>query len=115
MRAFSFLLVAPLALASVVQRQSASATNAGITGISEAVEGLTRAVNAYQGGVLESAAVFNASLNVHRVNREAKAATDASPPFTSAESKVVVDNVNESVGVTIPIAAAAIKGKRAYV
>lgn len=115
MRAFSLLLVAPLALASVVQRQSGSATNAGITGISQAVEALTNAVNAYQGGILESAAVFNASLNVHKVNRAAKAAADASPRFTEAESKAIVDNVNSSVGVTIPISVKAIEAKKPYV
>lgn len=115
MRAFSLLLVAPLALASVVKRQSASATNAGITGISDAVVALTNAVNAYQGGVLEANPVINASLAVHLVNRQAKAASDASPRFTSEESKVIVDNVNDSVGVTIPIAVEAIKAKKPYV
>lgn len=115
MKAFSLLLIAPLALASTLKRQSASATNAGITAISEAVELLTQAVNAYQGGILESGPVFNASLNVHRVNRAAKDAADASPRFSSAESKVIVQNVFDSVGVTIPISVKAIEAKKPYV
>lgn len=115
MRAFSLLLVAPLALASAVKRQTASATNDGITAISEAVLALTDAVNAYQGGVLESGPVFNASLNVHRVNRAAKDAADAAPRFSSAESKIIVENVMSSVGVTIPESVEAIKAKKPYV
>ncbi|CZT17927.1 uncharacterized protein RCC_03765 [Ramularia collo-cygni] len=112
MRAFNLLLVAPLALASVVKRQSASATNEGITAISEAVEALTNAVNAYKGGAVEAGPVFNASLEVHRVNRAAKAAADASGRFSSEESKAIVDNVFSSVGVTIPISVKAIEAKK---
>lgn len=118
MRAFSLLLVAPLALASTtIKRQSASAsaTNDGITAISDAVQLLTDAINAYQGGILETASVFNASLNVHRVNRAAKATADASPSFTEAQSQAIVQNVNDSVGVTIPISVDAIEAKKPYV
>lgn len=115
MRAFTTLLLAPLALASVVKRQSASAVNDGITAISEAVVNLTNVVNAYEGGILASGSVFEASLNVHKVNREALAAAEASPAFTEAESAAIVDNVNESVAVTIPISVKAIEAKKPYV
>jgi hypothetical protein len=113
MKVFQLLLLAPFALAiPVAKRQSAQAVNNGITNIDTAVRELITSLNAYNGGILESQPVFDASVNIHKVNRDAKAAADASPRFNRQESQVIVQNVMDSVGVSIPQAVEIIKGKK---
>lgn len=113
MKLFNLLVLAPLALAApLTKRQSAQATNQGITNIDTAVRELITQLNAYQGGILESQPVIDASVNIHKVNRDAKAAADASPRFNQQDSQVIVKNVMDSVGVSIPQAVEIIKAKK---
>lgn len=112
MRAFSLILFAPLALASLLTRQDAQTVFDDITGIDIAVRRLTEALNAYQGGIQESSPIFNQSLAVHAINRKGFADANASPAFTPAQSKSIVDHVNDSVGVSIPQSVDVIKAKK---
>lgn len=112
MRGLSLLLVAPLALASTIAKRDGAQVNDDITGIDIAVRRLTDVVNAYNGGIQEAEPVFNASLAVHAINRKGFADANASGPFTAAESKKIVDNTNNSVGVSIPISVKAIEAKK---
>ncbi|KJX94924.1 hypothetical protein TI39_contig4149g00024 [Zymoseptoria brevis] len=113
MKLFNLLVLAPLALAApLTKRQSAQATNQGITNIDTAVRELITQLNAYQGGILESRPVIDASVNIHKVNRDAKTAADASRRFNQQDSQVIVKNVMDSVGVSIPQAVEIIKAKK---
>ncbi|KXT00066.1 hypothetical protein AC578_5799 [Pseudocercospora eumusae] len=113
MRGLTLLLLAPLALASTIQkRATAQDVNNDITGIDRAVRMLTAAVIAYQGGIQESEPVFAAVLAIHAVNRKGFADANAAPSFTSAESQAIVDNVNNSVGVSIPASVTATEAKK---
>jgi hypothetical protein len=111
MRTFSLFFLAPLALGSIIPRDAKSVYDA-ISGIDAAVRKLTSALEAYQGGILESQPIFEASLAIHAVNRKGYAAANASPAFNAAESKQIVDHVNESVGLSIPISVKAIEAKK---
>ena len=113
MRFFSLLALAPLALAGTIQkRATAEDVNNDITGIDIAVRNLTAAVSAYQGGIQEANPIFAAALAVHDINRKGFRDANAAPRFTSAQSKVIVDNVNNSVGVSIPAGVEVIKAKK---
>ncbi|KXS93959.1 hypothetical protein AC579_7566 [Pseudocercospora musae] len=113
MRGLTLLLLAPLALASTIhKRATAQDVNNDITGIDRAVRKLTAAVTAYQGGIQESEPVFAAALGVHAINRKGFADANAAPSFTSAESKAIVDNVNNSVGVSIPAGVTVVEAKK---
>jgi hypothetical protein len=111
MRLFSLLILSPLALASITKRD-AKAVYDDISGIDSAVRNLTTILNAYQGGIPESGPIFDATLAIHAVNRKGYADAVASPKFTAAESKQIVDHVNDSVGVSIPICVKAIEDKK---
>lgn len=95
-------LFACVASATTLATRSAQAVNDGITGIDVAVRNLTQAVSAYNGGVLESQPFLDASIAVHNINRIATADAKASSRFTSAQSKAIVKNTQQSVGVSIP-------------
>jgi hypothetical protein len=111
MRLFSLLALLPLALAST-SKPDAKAVYDDISGIDTAVRQLTTVLNAYQGGILESRAIFDATLAIHAVNRKGYADANASAKFDAAESKQIVDHVNDSVGVSIPICVQAIETKK---
>lgn len=111
MKAFGLLLVAPLALATAVKRDAQQVYNS-ITGIDTAVRRLNSALTAYQGGIPQSQPVFDASLAIHNVNRQGFAQANASPAFNSADSKRIVDHVNDSVGVSIPESVKLIEAKK---
>lgn len=112
MRGFSLLILAPLALAGTIAKRDAQAVYDDITGIDTAVRHLTDVLNAYNGGIQESGPVFNASLAVHAINRKGFADANASGPFSSADSKRIVDHVNDSVGVSIPQSVTVIEAKK---
>lgn len=111
MRGLTLLLLAPLALASAIQKRD-TAVNADITGIDQAVRKLTAAVSAYQGGRQASEPIFAAAHEVHAINRKGFADANAAPQFTSAESKTIVQNVINSVGVSIPAGVKVIEAKK---
>ncbi|KAI5358722.1 Putative Cell wall mannoprotein [Septoria linicola] len=113
MRFLSLLILAPLAIASTITKRAiAEDVNNDITGIDTAVRRLTAAVTAYQGGIQQASPIFAAALAVHEINRKGFADANAAPRFTSAQSKVIVDNVNNSVGVSIPAGVEVIKAKK---
>ncbi|KAK4615506.1 hypothetical protein CLAFUW4_09727 [Fulvia fulva] len=115
MRVFNLLFLAPLAIAATTPnliKRDAQAVFDDITGIDTTVRALTAAVTAYTGGIQEASPVFNASLAVHAINRQGFADANASPRFTSAESKRIVDHVDDSVGVSIPEGIEVIKAKK---
>lgn len=113
MRALSLLCLASLALAASISRRDATQVNDDITGISNAVLELTATLNAYTGGIQEASPVFNATLAVHAINRKAYNDVNASPgPFTSADSAAIVQNVQDSVGVTIPASVTVLESKK---
>ncbi|KAM3414870.1 hypothetical protein BST61_g10013 [Cercospora zeina] len=113
MRLLNLLLLAPLAIAAPLQkRETAQEVNNDITGIDTAVRQLTAAVEAYQGGIEESSPIFDAALAVHAINRKGFADANAAPRFTSEESRIIVENVENSVGVSIPAGVEVIKAKK---
>ena len=112
MRGLNLLILAPLALAASITRRDAQQVNDDITGIDVAVRRLTAALNAYNGGIQQSSPVFNASIAIHAINRQGFVDANASPAFTSSESKEIVDNVNQSVGVSIPESVKVIEAKK---
>ncbi|WPG98695.1 Hypothetical protein R9X50_00148900 [Acrodontium crateriforme] len=103
---------APLAVASTLGRRDANAVYDDITGIDTAVRALTAAVNAYNGGILQSQPVFDRTLAVHNSNRQGFADATASSSFSEADSKRIVDHVSNSVGISIPESAKAIEAKK---
>ncbi|KAF2212728.1 hypothetical protein CERZMDRAFT_97224 [Cercospora zeae-maydis SCOH1-5] len=113
MRFLNLLFLAPLAIAAPLQkRATAQEVNNDVTGIDTAVRQLTAAVEAYQGGIEESSPVFDAALAVHAINRKGFADANAAPRFTSEESRIIVENVMNSVGVSIPAGVEVIKAKK---
>lgn len=88
-----------------------------IGAISSAVQQVTAAVNAYQGGVAAAAPILADATNVHLVNRkafaDAAAAATAGIKATEAESEAIVTFTENSVGQTIPESIAALKAKGA--
>lgn len=113
MRFFSLLFLAPLALAGTIQkRATAEDVNNDVTGIDIAVRNLTAAVTAYQGGIRQADPIFAAALAIHDINRKGFRDANAAPAFTSAQSKAIVDNTNNSVGVSIPAGVVVIKAKK---
>ncbi|KAK5165366.1 uncharacterized protein LTR77_008895 [Saxophila tyrrhenica] len=113
MRFLSIFAVLPLALsASITAKRDANAVYDDITGIDTAVRKLTSAINAYNGGITESTPVFDATIAVHAINRQGFSDAQASSPFTSAESKRIVQNVNQSVGKSIPASVQALEAKK---
>ena len=112
MHLFKFLVFLPLALASTLTKRDAQAVYNDITGIDKAVRKLTATLNAYNGGILQSTPVFDASIAIHAVNRQGFADANASGSFTSAESKRIVDHVNESVGKSVPASVKVLEAKK---
>lgn len=113
MRFLGLLSLASLTWAGTIQkRASAEDVNNDITGIDIAVRNLTAVVTAYQGGIKEASPIFAAALAIHDINRKGFRDAKAAPPFTSAESKVIADNVQDSVGVSIPAGVTIIEGKK---
>ena len=113
MRLFHSLIFLPLALATTtITKRDAQAVYNDITGIDKAVRKLTPTLNAYDGGILQSEPVFDASIAIHAVNRQGFADATASSSFTSAELKRIVDRVNETVGKSIPASVEVLEAKK---
>ncbi|KAF2720277.1 hypothetical protein K431DRAFT_285943 [Polychaeton citri CBS 116435] len=112
MRGFTLLLLAPLALASAVLKRDAQSVYDDITAIDTNVRKLTAALTAYNGGIRETQPTFDASIAVHYVNREGFRHAYESASFSSADSKRIVDHVNDSVGVSIPAGLQVLEAKK---
>lgn len=110
------LLFPALTFAAALTRRAGTdngaAVNQGITNIDIAERALTDRVRAYNGGILEVNPILEAFTQIHYVNRVATNAANTSSPFTQAESKAIADNVNDSVGVSIPINLALLESKK---
>ena len=108
-----FLLLLPLTLtfAHVIKRDANAVYN-DITGIDKAVRKLTATLNNYNGGITQSEPVFDASIDIHAINRQGFADATASSSFSSAESKRIVDHVNQSVGKSIPASVKVLEAKK---
>ena len=112
MHFFKLLALVPLAFAAPVVRRDANAVYNDITGIDTAVRKLNAALTAYNGGILESQPTLDASIAVHAVNRKGFADATASGPFSAADSKRIVDHVNDSVGISIPASVKVLEAKK---
>lgn len=112
MRFSTFLLALPLATASAIVPRDANAVYNDITGIDTAVRKLIATLNAYQGGITQTKPVFDATIDIHAVNRKGFADATASSPFSSADSKRIVDHTNESVGKSIPASVKVLEAKK---
>lgn len=112
MQLMRLLAFAPLAFAATLGRRDANAVYDDITGIDTAVRKLTAAVNAYNGGILQSQPVFDRTLAVHNINRQGFADATASSSFSQADSRRIVDHVSDSVGISIPESVKAIEAKK---
>lgn len=84
-----------------------------ITAIDTAVRRLTAALTAYPGGITPASPVFTQILAVHAANRQGFADANAAAPLTSAESRRIVQHVDDSVGVSIPASVQALEGRKA--
>lgn len=112
MQLLHLVLLLPLAAASTVQPRDANTVYNDITGIDTAVRKLTLALNAYDGGITQSKPVFDATIDIHAINRKGFADANASGAFTSAESKRIVDHTDESVGKSIPASVKVLEAKK---
>lgn len=112
MHVLKLLLAATLTTASTLLPRDASTVNSDITGIDIAVRNLTSKVSAYNGGITPSDPIFTASIAVHNINRIGFHDALSSSRFTSAESKKIVNNVNKSVGVSIPAGLKVLESKK---
>ena len=109
---FNLLILLPLVLAGTLSKRDAQAVYKDISNIDAAVRKLTAVLTAYNGGILQSKPTFDASIDIHNVNRQGFADATASSSFTSAESKRIVDHVNESVGKSIPASVKVLEAKK---
>ncbi|GAB7363569.1 hypothetical protein MBLNU230_g3836t1 [Neophaeotheca triangularis] len=112
MKAFAILAITPLALCAAITKRTAEQVFNDITGIDTAVRALTAQTEAYNGGILQSKPVFTAAIDIHDINRQGFADAKASKRFTSEESKRIVQNVQDTVGVSIPAGLEVLKGKK---
>ena len=91
MRLLSILYALPLSLAAAtITPRDANAVYNDITGIDTAVRKLTAALNSYNGGILQSRPVFDATIAIHAINRQGYADATASGSFSSSDSKRIV-------------------------
>ena len=97
MRLVYLLYALPLSLAATLVTRDANAVYNDITGIDTAVRKLTAALNAYNGGILQSQPVFDATIAVHAINRQGYADATASSSFSSSDSKRIVSRDAHSV------------------
>lgn len=117
MRLSNILFALPLTLAvGTIIPRDANAVYNDITGIDTAVRKLTAALTSYNGGILQSQPVFDASIAIHAINRkgfaDATADATASSSFSSADSKRIVDHTNASVGKSIPASVKVLEAKK---
>jgi len=77
-----------------------------------AVRKLTAALNSYNGGILQSQPVFDATIAVHEINRQGFVDATASSSFSSSDSKRIVDHTNLSVGKSIPASVKVLESKK---
>nr|AUS76864.1 putative cell wall galactomannoprotein [Leptoxyphium fumago] len=107
------LFLAPLALAApALEKRDAQTVYDDISGIDSAVQKLTAALTAYEGGILATQPVFDAAIAIHNVNRQGFADAKATTNLTSAESKRIVQHVSDSVGVSIPAGLKVLEAKK---
>jgi hypothetical protein len=113
MRLSNILFALPLTLAAAtIAPRDANAVYNDITGIDTAVRKLTAALTSYNGGILQSQPVFDASIAIHAINRKGFADATASSSFSSADSKRIVDHTNASVGKSIPASVKVLEAKK---
>lgn len=72
----------------------------------------TDTLNRYNGGIEEAKPIFDTSTDIHAANRPGFYAALSSSRCTQAQSKKIADNVNQSVGMSIPPAYKLLESKK---